>query len=504
MLALYGLIEFSRRCRQIYWLYQQLKIADEKHQQEVQFLSEADLKAKEIIDTKIKETWSSFRLSNWFDITQVRNDCYQHVCRIAAVYHPQSKKPEYEITVIELLRLNERINRRLITLLEPLESLQNISVNSLIEAHTILERTRDTLEQKGLRTGAGVASRIWQAVNIINPQYWINYVVLHGVSELVYRKALTSIYRIAGNEAVKIYRSSLAKPVDIVNEAEKAAQQHHDSQQKEIAVEPEIILNDKKETDDQTNESPNQEEQHKTFQEKLYSKIGDTLIRFFEGSLHVWEKMAKPDSIFRYYQKLGVNVQQIKDIHALPLQTVQQVSQHYRHKGEWLSAAEGAATGMGGFMLIAVDAVALIALQLRTIQQIGYCYGFDMSSAEEKMFAARLLVEAYQHPSSKDRKAVLMQMKWAAQLLNGASPLKILHKRLFANGISKAAEVIGLKLGTRKAAQLVPFIGAAVGGYLNKRVMRDIAEIADDVYRERFLSRQQSLPYDAVEYIESK
>jgi hypothetical protein len=509
MLALYGLIEFTRRCWQVYCLYQHLKTADKKYNQDLHFLTDADQKAKEIIDAKINEIWRSFKLSNWFDIPQVGNECYDHVSKIAAVYHPNAKQPEFEITVIELLRLNERINHRIITVLQPLESLQKISVNSLIDAHTILEQTRDTINQKGLRTGAGVASRIWQAINVINPQYWINYVVLHGVSELVYRKAIASVYQIVGNEAVKIYRSSSAENIDIMKAAQEAAQQQSeiDSKQKtesnEQTIEPEIMEEDPSKFHEEHGKINTDEDiKEKSFQEKLYHKIGDTFTSFLEGGLHFWEKLAKPDSIFKHYQKQGINIQQLNDIHTLPLQTAQQVSLHYRKKGEWLSAAEGAATGVGGFMLIAVDAVSLIALQLRTIQQVGYCYGFNMSSPEEKLFAAKLLIEAYQHPSSKDRKAVLMQMKWAAQLLKGTSPIKFLYKRLFENGIQKAVQIIGIKLGSRKAAQLVPFLGAAVGGYLNKRVMKDIAEIADEVYQERFLSRQQMIGYENVLFTE--
>lgn len=513
MMALYGLIEFTRRCWQVYCLYQHIKTAEEKYTKDVRFITKADQKAKELIDFKINETWKSFKLSNWFDIPEAGHECYKHIRNIAAIYHPNSKKPEFEITVIELLRLNERINHRIITVLEPLESLQKISVNSLLEAHTILEQTRDTINQKGIRTGAGVASRIWQAINVINPQYWINYIVLNGVSEVVYRKAITSIYRIAGNEAVKIYRSSSAEHVDLMKAAEEAAgeaaQTHSDTESSpkqetnEQTIEPEIIGgNDSNHKDEIGQNTKKDEQKEQTLQDRLYAKIGDTFTNFLEGGLTVWEKLAKPDSIFQYYQKQGINVKGLTDIHAQPLQTVQQVSLHYRKKGEWLSAAEGAATGVGGFALIAVDAVALITLQLRTIQQVGYCYGYDMSSPEEKLFAAKLLIEAYKHPSTKDRKAVLMQMKWAAQLLKGSTPISFLNKKLFANGISKAAQIIGLKLGTRKAAQLVPFIGAAVGGYLNKRVMKDIAEIADEVYRDRFLSRQQVIEYDNVEFIE--
>ncbi len=496
ILLLYGVFEAVRRIGRFYFIYSNILTAEKRDSRSFGYLSEADRKAQELIEAKTKETWRKFELSNWLDVQKVWDDSFRHIHNIAAVYHPESNKPEFEITVIELLRLNERINRRIIAILEPLTMLQQLSVNSLIETHTLINQANETIEKKGLKKGAGIASRIWQAVNAINPEYWIRRVLLQTASEVVYRKAMTSIYRIIGNEAIQVYRSSSAKPIVLEAMMEEEGKAREDNQQPTQAIEPEIIIETERKRHDREFFA---EQTQSRYNENLYTRITKLVAQFFEGSLTLWKKLASPEPIIQYYQKQGHGIYTLQDIHTLPLDNVQIVTRRYRKSGEWLCAIEGAATGVGGFTMIAVDAVSLIALQLRTLQQIGFCYGFDMTQPEEKMFAVKLLVESYKHPSRKDRNAILTQMKWVSQLINGTSPLHVLQKQMFSNGIGKAVQIIGTKLGARKAAQLVPFIGAAVGGYLNKKVMKEIAEIADEVYRERFLSRQKVIAYnDAV------
>ncbi|MBZ0257565.1 EcsC family protein [bacterium] len=182
---------------------------------------------------------------------------------------------------------------------------------------------------------------------------------------------------------------------------------------------------------------------------------------------------------------MNPGIETLEHIQRLPSEQIEATAKRFRKQGEWLSAAEGVATGAGGFLLMGVDAASLLALQLRTIQQIGYCYGFDVTQPEEKIFAVKLLVEGYTHPMRQDRRTILEEMRAAAKLMKTNSPLGLLQKRMFVQGLTKAAQKIGISLGGRKTAQVLPFIGAAVGGVMNKQITKDIANIAQDVYRDR-------------------
>ena len=84
------------------------------------------------------------------------------------------------------------------------------------------------------------------------------------------------------------------------------------------------------------------------------------------------------------------------------------------------------------------------------------------------------------------------EMRTAASLLAGQTPFRLLQKRLFVQGFAKAAQKIGIRMGGRKAVQFVPILGSLAGGTINQKVTYDIACVARDVYRERFLQIKNS------------
>ncbi len=330
---------------------------------------------------------------------------------------------------------------------------------------------------------------------------------------MVGRKILSSLFRIVGNEAIQIYRSSSAlhldpkklielEDVDVEldtlekqTEEQTEVEEKKEEEEKAAEVEPEIIHPEPeiKQDIEKIEELKDEDVQEKTvatrgIKQKLTASIANTLNSFIEGSMHLWDKIASRDKVLKAFDKRGYQIQELKGIQQLPIDVVDDVAKHYISQGEWMCAAEGAATGMGGIFLLAADAVSLLALQLRIIQQIGYSYGFDVTKPEEKIFAAKLLSEAYLHPAKKERESLIQEMRMAAKLVRGGGPLGLIRQRLFIQGSAKIAEKIGIRMGGRKISQFVPVIGAVAGGVINKKVTGDVVRIAQEVYRDRLLN----------------
>ena len=465
-------------------------------------LSDADRLAQELIDQRVKRIWRTVSKTHWFDLEHIRDDCFALIHDVAASYYPNSKKPEYEASLYEILLLSERVHREIKTLIAPISPLQKVSVRHLLQTKEIFERTQTVIDKRSVRAGRRLANALWTAVNVVNPQYWVSRAIYLGASEMAGRKALASIYRIVGVEAMKTYRSSSAiRPDEVMmQDFDNSLAQQPD----ESSIQPDVILPEKASpaynqedmTDIQIVETeeamPTEWNNEQEEQSTLYENAAKTLSLFIEGSLHLWEKLASPAPILKRYSEQTSDVHVIKDIQRLPVEQIEAISKFYSKQGEWLSAAEGVATGAGGFLLMGVDAASLLALQLRTIQQIGYCYGFDVTQPEEKIFAVKLLVEGYTHPMRQDRRTLLEEMRAAAKLMKTNSPLGLLQKRMFVQGLTKAAQKIGISLGGRKTAQVLPFIGAVVGGVMNKKITKDIANIAQEVYRDRLLQIQET------------
>jgi len=366
-------------------------------------------------------------------------------------------------------------------------------------------RTQDSLTQKGLKTGGKVAHNIWMALNALKPQYWINRAIFKGAGEVVTRKILSAIYRIVGTEAIRVYKMSSKSRMDpsfLKLPKNEMAEGLSESELEDIqeTVEPEIvedpvenpvdnsILTSTEQDDDSLNDTKEetmQEASSENDKKTVYHSIAKTLSQFMEGSLQLWDKLLSKESVFKTFEKKGYTINSIDDIQKQPLEVSDEIADGYITKSEWYTAAEGAATGMGGFLLMSADAVSLLALQLRTIQQIGYCYGFDSTRPEEKLFAIKLLTEAYMHPGQKQKKTVINTMRSASELLKGSKPVGLIRQRLFVTGIAKAAEKIGIKLGGRYSTKLIPILGAVAGGYINKKITREIMDVAKEVYQER-------------------
>ncbi len=475
---------------------------------------QADEDAQAFLQERIRNVWYSFSPVQWLDLDVLRSDCHALVKQIAQIYFPESKLPELEVALLELLQFNERTARRIRLLVNEFPSFHRLTIATILDAKSLIEKTRETMDKKTVKSGRRIASRIWTAINAVNPNYWIQRFLFRGASEVIGRKVITSVYRIVGIEAIQLYRSSalqispqtipveealdpdiiFKEPIENAQESLKAKQEEkktyaspnaeYPEKEERMADEQEWILPEDEEEDSSAKASDRGE--------KLNRAINKMLSAFVEGSLHLWDKMVNVDKVVAEFQKKESSVQCLSDIESLPVEINDAVADAYISKGRWLTAAEGAATGFGGFLLLSADAVSLLALQLRTIQQIGYCYGFDVSRPEEKLFAAKLLAEAYAHPSGKERDALKKEMRIAANLVKGKTPFGLLQKRLFLQGFSKIAQKIGVRFGSTKAAQIVPVLGSAIGGIVNQQVTKDIAKTAKDVYKERFLERKKS------------
>ncbi len=498
LLALIGLATVLNGCwrlgRFIYLFSTQQRLLSEeeisKHKDKV--IGVADQKAKELVNSRMQNIWFSLSSVAWTDPAYLKKEGFQLIRDIAAVYYPSSNTPEMEVTIIELLHLNERISQKLRVLFDPFKPLHQISVADIFSARDLFERTKSVMEMKGLKRGRRLAGRVWQGLNVLRPQYWVGRLLYKGASEMIGRKLLVSAFRIIGAESIQVYRASSMANRDFDFDdidADETSQEKkvEDAEESFKNINDPLVEQELKGEEEMAQQAGGSEVEKRG---RLNEMLTQTLNRFFEGSLNVWDRLSKPDPIIASYQKQGNDVKTLKDIQTLPVEVMDKTCDGYIKKGSWYSAAEGAATGLGGALTMAADAVSLLALQLRTIQQIGYCFGFDVRKPDERMFAAKLLAEAYNHPSKKEKEAVIKEMRLAANLIRGKTPLGLLQRRLFVQGTSRIAQKIGLRLGGRKTAQLIPIIGMVAGGVINKKVTHDIAVIAKEVYHDRLINQR--------------
>jgi uncharacterized protein (DUF697 family) len=161
------------------------------------------------------------------------------------------------------------------------------------------------------------------------------------------------------------------------------------------------------------------------------------------------------------------------------------------------AAVEGCGTGAAGLFGLAADVPALFTIVIRLIQEIGTCYGYDMTKPEEQEYVLHLLragsagdikakVEAL--IALKQIEEILIKVTWKKMAQELAA--KRLGQLSLLAALREFAKSLGINLTKRKALQMVPVIGAIVGASFNATYANDIGKAAFMSFRRRFIAEK--------------
>lgn len=160
------------------------------------------------------------------------------------------------------------------------------------------------------------------------------------------------------------------------------------------------------------------------------------------------------------------------------------------------AATGGGAAGAFGVAGLAVDVPATITLALRTARLTGLCYGFGADSASERVFILDILQLAGANSEGDKQKALarLSADRTDLPAETWGEIVKLTGHSAGAHAAAKrVATVLGANLSARKAAQVAPIIGAAVGAGTNAAFQNDVAMAARHAYRDRWLAVREGL-----------
>jgi hypothetical protein len=183
--------------------------------------TEADQIAYSIAERYRKRIWRRFSINTSFGVAGVSDLCGSLISEIAHVYYPNSRRPELEVTINDLLGLTERVTARLRKLLErfPMNRLQGVRISqiqdyqklySAVSGNVLVRSIRNKWARRAARSAA-IAARY------ANPKFWIMRGVTRGGREFAARYFLTTVVTIAGEEAVLLYRqgaSDAEQPIE--------------------------------------------------------------------------------------------------------------------------------------------------------------------------------------------------------------------------------------------------------------------------------------------------
>ncbi|WP_096202684.1 EcsC family protein [Bacillus sp. FJAT-45350] len=179
----------------------------------------------------------------------------------------------------------------------------------------------------------------------------------------------------------------------------------------------------------------------------------------------------------------------ILDMKKLSIEQLNYIASQQMAKQRLFSFGQGGLSGMGGVLLLGIDLPAMLAINMRAIQQIALTYGYDLKHPSEMMIALKVF-----HASSLPKD--LQHQAWN-QLFDDVATEQ---EEWFYGGSEEVTDIswlqqpirqmlkaLGIVMLRKKLIQGVPLIGMAFGATMNYQFTRQVTEVAHHFYQKRFL-----------------
>ncbi len=206
------------------------------------------------------------------------------------------------------------------------------------------------------------------------------------------------------------------------------------------------------------------------------------------------------EEVLRSTKEFDIDSETIVELQKASIHDLDHISEKFISENRRYATLSGVGTGMVGWPGLIADLPTLFMISIRTIYQIGLCYGYEMSSEspEKQEFEMEFVMRIFKTATAS---SVAEKQKALAELKD----FEISHQEVFqsvggdftSKQVSKnAANFLSQRLIkeiveqtiSKKAAGLVPGIGAIFNAGFNYVYLKDVGETAFMLYRERFLS----------------
>lgn len=213
--------------------------------------------------------------------------------------------------------------------------------------------------------------------------------------------------------------------------------------------------------------------------EFIQKKIGTLLDELSQYIQTGGRYLSSVSKVPNYYPNLDVLT--LEDVTTLPIVTMDNAAEKITDNRKKLATFQGASTGVGGLFTLTIDIPLLLSLQLKTLQDIAICYGYDPSDKEERLFVVKCL----QFISSDivGKQAILAQLSQFDHP-DDASKREVLSE---LQGWREVVFSFRDQFGWKKLFQMIPIAGLVFGAFINRSAVNDIAEAGRMLYRKRRL-----------------
>ncbi|MFJ7935634.1 EcsC family protein [Sporosarcina sp. NPDC096371] len=222
----------------------------------------------------------------------------------------------------------------------------------------------------------------------------------------------------------------------------------------------------------------------------IQNKIGTLLDELGQYVQTGGKYLSSVSSLKSYYP--DNNVHTLADVELVPIVEMDEAVSKLAKNRKQLATLQGAGTGIGGIFTLSIDIPLLLGIQLKTLQDIAMCYGYDPNDKEERVYIVKVL----QFVSSDivGKQAILQQLSLIDSSDEGV-------KREVISELQGWREVVMThrdQIGWKKLFQMIPIVGLLVGAFINRSAVGDLAEAGMMLYRKRKITERLAMASEDI------
>ncbi|CAH1223146.1 hypothetical protein PAECIP111891_05462 [Paenibacillus allorhizoplanae] len=207
-----------------------------------------------------------------------------------------------------------------------------------------------------------------------------------------------------------------------------------------------------------------------------YLQAGGRYLISEKGTLRHVEEVFERSRGKRNELTEGITIEKVGT--TLPLQVLDVTADEIVQSRSKIATLQGATTGIGGILTLAIDIPAILGLSLKTIQEIAICYGYDPKDKQERIFTIKVL--QFSSSDIVGKKAILEELgNYATVDKESVQMISQLQ------GWREVFATYRDNWGWKKLFQLVPIAGILFGAWINRGTLKDVGEAAKMLYRKR-------------------
>ncbi|MGM8215614.1 EcsC family protein [Bacillaceae bacterium W0354] len=228
------------------------------------------------------------------------------------------------------------------------------------------------------------------------------------------------------------------------------------------------------------------------FQKRFYEFVDQWFLYTYTFIQSTNAQNEAKNRILQIARTYDETIETIEDLQRLSIDQLTYLADQQVAKNRVYSFTQGGITGTGGWLFLGVDLPLIVALNLRSVQLIGSCFGYNMNNPIEMVIALKVF-HAGTLPKRMQYQAWIDLKKSTENLESVLSEERMLtDQSWFEQPLNQIFKTIAIVSFKKKLIQGIPLISVGIGAITNYRLAKQVTDLAKRFYQHRLINERNN------------